>query len=75
MSDAEEYSPSHLASPKKNNYRDLIYQDAILQSLEVLGEAAEKISDEFQEQHPELPLRQIKDLRNVLIHQYSCIDL
>ena len=30
-------------------------QDAIMFNLIILGEAANKISDEFQEQHPEIP--------------------
>jgi uncharacterized protein with HEPN domain len=30
-------------------------QDAIMYNLIILGEAANKISDEFQENHPEIP--------------------
>ncbi len=34
--------------------------------LEIIGEAARKISSEFQRAHPEIPWRQIIGLRNVL---------
>jgi uncharacterized protein with HEPN domain len=36
--------------------------------LEILGEAARRISPELREAHPEIPWRLIVDQRNVLIH-------
>ena len=37
----------------------------------VIGEAARHVSDEFQEQHPEIPWLQIIGQRNVLAHDYG----
>jgi uncharacterized protein with HEPN domain len=44
---------------------------AIERQLIVIGEAARHVSDEFQEQHPEMPWLQIIGQRNVLAHDYG----
>lgn len=43
--------------------------------LEVIGEAAAKLSQQFKEKHDTLPLRQMNDMRNRLIHGYFDVDL
>ncbi len=50
-------------------------QDAVLRRLEIIGEAANRLSPEFKAHHPEIPWRTIVDLRNVLIHQYMGVKL
>jgi uncharacterized protein with HEPN domain len=42
--------------------------------IEIIGEAARRISPEFKEAHPEIPWRLIVDQRNVLIHAYDEIE-
>ncbi len=37
----------------------------------VIGEAARHVSDELQDQHPEIPWQQIIGQRNVLAHDYG----
>ncbi len=54
----------------KNN---LVF-DGVVRELEIIGEAANKISDEFQEAHQEIPWRQMTGIRNMLIHEYFDID-
>ena len=44
---------------------------AVERQLMVIGEAARHVSDEFQEQHPEIPWLQIIGQRNVLAHDYG----
>lgn len=39
--------------------------------IEIIGEAARRISGAFKEAHPEIPWRLIVDQRNVLIHAYD----
>jgi uncharacterized protein with HEPN domain len=39
--------------------------------IEIIGEAARRISGAFKEAHPEIPWRVIVDQRNVLIHAYD----
>jgi uncharacterized protein with HEPN domain len=44
---------------------------AVERQLMVIGEAARHVSEEFQEQHPEIPWLQIIGQRNVLAHDYG----
>ena len=46
-------------------------QLAVERSLEIIGEAASKVSSSFRNAHPEIPWRQIIGQRNVLIHEYG----
>ncbi|MBL8540957.1 MAG: DUF86 domain-containing protein [Betaproteobacteria bacterium] len=47
---------------------------AFERKLEVLGEAAKRVSSEFVQMHPEIPWRGMIGLRNVLAHNYGEID-
>lgn len=42
--------------------------------LEIIGEAARRMSDEFRQSHPEIPWRDLITQRNVLAHRYDDID-
>ncbi len=46
-------------------------QLAVERCLEIIGEAASKVSTSFCNAHPEIPWRQIIGQRNVLIHEYG----
>ena len=46
-------------------------QLAVERSLEIIGEAAGRVSALFRNTHPEIPWRQIIGQRNVLIHEYG----
>jgi uncharacterized protein with HEPN domain len=43
--------------------------------VEVVGEAAARVSHETQQRHPEIPWPEIVALRNRLIHGYDAVDL
>ena len=47
---------------------------ALERLMELIGEAARRVSDEFQRAHPEIAWRKIIGLRNVLAHEYGRID-
>jgi uncharacterized protein with HEPN domain len=49
--------------------------DAVVRNLEVIGEAARHVPEEMQRQHPELPWDKMRDIRNLLIHQYFGISI
>ena len=48
--------------------------DAVVRQLEIIGEAANNLSSDFRESHPEIPFRDIIDMRNLLIHNYAGIN-
>ena len=52
-----------------------LYQNATIRSLEVIGEAAGKVSAAAQAAHPEIPWREITGMRHRLIHGYGEVRL
>ena len=50
-------------------------QDAILYNLIIIGEAANQISDEFQEQHSTIPWSSMIGTRNIIVHGYDQVKL
>lgn len=53
---------------------DLVMMRAIERGVEIIGESARRVSTSFQEQHPEIPWREIIGQRNILAHEYGQID-
>ncbi len=51
--------------------QDEILQSAVERKLEIIGEAARGISQEFQREHPEVPWRGIISQRHFLAHEYG----
>ena len=47
---------------------------AILYQIAVIGEATKRLSQEFRQQHSEIPWRDIAGMRDVLIHKYDQVD-
>ena len=54
---------------------DLKTQSSVLHQLMVMGEAAKRLSDDFRDQHPEIPWRLIAGMHDNLIHGYDIVDL
>jgi uncharacterized protein with HEPN domain len=52
-----------------------LHQNAAIRSLEVLGEAAGRISPATRASHPEIPWREITGMRHRLIHGYGEVRL
>jgi len=59
---------------RNNLQEDDEKQSAILYRLIILGEATKRLSNEFREQHPKIPWRQMAGLRDVVIHDYDELD-
>lgn len=47
---------------------------AVERRIEIIGEAAPRVSREFQDAHPQIPWRKIIAQRNVLVHEYGEIE-
>lgn len=47
---------------------------AIERIIEIIGEAARRVSASYQDAHPEIPWREIIGQRNILAHEYGQID-
>lgn len=43
--------------------------------IEIIGEAAKKVTAEFKEAHPDIPWHEMAGMRNRLIHDYWRIDV
>lgn len=50
-------------------------QDATIRNLEVLGEAAKNLSEEFRTAHSDLPWKSMAAARDRLIHHYFGVNL
>jgi len=49
--------------------------NAVIRSLEIIGEAAKKIPTEVRVQYPQIPWNEIAGMRDKLIHEYFGVDL
>jgi uncharacterized protein with HEPN domain len=49
--------------------------DAVIRNFEIIGEASNNIPLAIQTTHAHIPWRQMIGLRNVLIHEYSGVDV
>lgn len=53
---------------------DLKTMHAVQHNFMIIGEAVARIPENYKVQHPELNWRQIKDFRNVIVHDYFGVD-
>ena len=49
--------------------------NAVIRSLEVMGEASKRIPDEVRAKHSEIPWKRMAGMRDKLIHEYTGVDL
>jgi len=49
--------------------------DAVLRNLELIGEASRRLSNELMSRYSKIPWKKIIGLRNIVIHEYSDVDL
>lgn len=60
----------HVAGDRDRFESDPVVQAAAQRWLEIIGEAAARLSDEFKRDHPEVAWRDLVGMRNVLAHGY-----
>ena len=52
---------------------DMVYY-AVVKNIEIIGEAANMLTLDFQNNHTETPWKMIKGMRNYIVHEYFQID-
>jgi len=60
---------------KEEFFKQRMVRDAVLRNLEVLGEAAGRVSAELQAAHPEVEWKKAAGMRNHLAHGYLTLNL
>lgn len=76
MIDACEEILSFLEGKKRADIEtDRILVLAVIKDIEIIGEAANKISEELADSYPDIPWMEIIGMRNRLIHSYFDINL
>lgn len=55
--------------------RDRKSVDAVARNLEIIGEAANRLPEDFKEKHSEIEWQKIVGLRHRIVHEYFGIDL
>lgn len=66
-----EYTSSQTFDEFMNDQRTV---DAVIRNFEVIGEAANRLSDEFKERNESIEWHKIRGFRNRIIHDYMGID-
>lgn len=52
---------------------DMMYY-AVVKNIEIIGETANMLTSEFQQEHPDTPWKKVKGMRNYIVHEYFQID-
>jgi uncharacterized protein with HEPN domain len=48
--------------------------DAVVRNFMIIGEAATHLPEDFIERHPDLPWQEMRDMRNIVVHEYFGVD-
>lgn len=63
---------------KGKNFEDFIADDmmyyAVVKNIEILGEASNMLTEEFRQEHPKTPWKQVNGMRNYIVHEYFQVD-
>jgi uncharacterized protein with HEPN domain len=54
--------------------RDELIQNWVVHHLQIIGEAARRLSDDWKAARPEVPWRAIVGMRHILVHSYFEVD-
>jgi len=70
-----EFILQHVEGKSKNEVlSDEVLCRALVRSLEIIGEAAKKIDEEFKSDYPQIEWKKMAGTRDKLIHHYFGID-
>jgi len=61
-------------TPFKIFSKNTMIVDAVVRELEIIGEAANNLGNDFQKEYPQIPFRNMIEMRNFLSHEYFGVD-
>ena len=74
MLEAAEEAHTYVRGKTLADYEaDSMLRAAVERKIEIIGEAARKVSGRLKQEHPEVPWRRIIAQRNVIAHEYDVI--
>jgi uncharacterized protein with HEPN domain len=74
--DAAKLALAYVSGKTKDEFdNDIQCQDAVIRRLEILGEAARRVTEQTRAKFPLLPWNAMMNMRNVLINEYDDVDL
>jgi len=47
----------------------------VIRNLEIIGEAAKRLSSDFKDENPGLPIKEAIGMRNLLVHEYDYVNV
>lgn len=59
---------------KEDFMKNELLMDGVVRNLEIIGEAASKLTASFREKHKEIEWRKMIGMRNRIIHAYDTVD-
>ena len=55
--------------------RDVKTQSSVLYQIVIIGEAINRLSPEFVQSNPQIPINAIRGMRNRVVHEYKDVDI
>lgn len=52
---------------------DMMYY-AVVKNIEIIGEAANMLTEDFRNKHPQTPWKMVMGMRNYIVHEYFQVD-
>jgi len=65
----------YTAGGREEFLEDELRRDGVARNLEILGEAAKRVSPGLRAENPDVPWKDIAGLRDKLIHDYGQVDI
>ena len=65
---------SHTIKNKFLSEENEMMRAAVVRELEVIGEAARNVTNEYKQRYVQIPWRDMMDTRNKIIHDYMSVD-